>query len=500
MVRQRQNLFSYGEMPVGKSLVAMSGCWKDILIMSIAPRRFGKYELQERLGRGGMAEVWKALDTQLQRYVAIKVLQANLQADPNFVSRFTHEAQVIAALRHPNIIQIYDFYTSEDRKAGDSESEAIAYMVMEYIQGSTLADYTRSTSHQARFPQPAEIIRLFTPISLAIDYAHQQGMIHRDIKPANILLDKRNTARNPMGEPILSDFGLAKVLNVASQTLTGAVMGTPLYISPEQLQNRPVSPQTDLYALGAVLYEIFTGMPPFRGESLTGIMMQHLTAIPTEPHRINPDLPPALSSVLLKSMAKNPQQRYASASALIAAVAAAFNIAVPEDLKQPSSWPVGIRRPADDTVVSRSAAGKTQVSSEDEIARAPGDSGEVLPISSDSATVVSQYATGAMPMAKVGDPDTPISPSDSAGNLSAQVNSDADLARKDPVLADKQLTGLGQASSEAVKPVPAPVYGATPLPPTLEPPPGMSRPPRPPSQRRLRWLLAVAILLVCIVL
>jgi eukaryotic-like serine/threonine-protein kinase len=108
--------------------------------MSIVPRRLGKYELQERLGRGGMAEVWKALDTQLQRYVAIKLLSANLQADPNFVNRFRHEAQVIAALHHPNIVQIYDFYTAEDHSAGSSDAEAIAYMIMEYVQGSTLAD------------------------------------------------------------------------------------------------------------------------------------------------------------------------------------------------------------------------------------------------------------------------------------------------------------------------------------------------------------------------
>ncbi len=475
-----------------------TGYWKDISLMSIAPRRFGKYELQEWLGRGGMAEVWKALDTQLQRYVAIKVLQANLQADPNFVSRFTHEAQTIAALRHPNIIQIYDFYASEERKTGDSESEAIAYMVMEYIQGSTLADYIRSTSHQARFPQAADIIRLFTPISLAIDYAHQQGMIHRDIKPANILLDKRNTARNPMGEPILSDFGLAKVLNVASQTLTGAVMGTPLYISPEQVQNRPVSPQTDLYALGVVLYEIFTGVPPFRGESLTGIMMQHLIAIPAEPHTINPNLPPALSRVLLKSMAKNPQERYPSASAMIADVAAAFNIAVPEDLKQASSLPGTTHGSADETVVSRSATDKTPVSTEDETISTRGDSGEVLPTSSDSATVVSQYyAPDTIPVAKASNSSTLISPSDSAGNLSAQVNSDADLARKEPALADKQSIVSGQAPSEAAA-KPAPVYGATPLPPSIEPPPVMSPPP-PASQRRRGLFLAVAILLVCVV-
>src|SRR5712692_6594511 len=155
-------------------------------MMSIRPRRLGKYELQEQLGSGGMAEVWKALDTQLQRYVAIKLLHANLQEDPHFIARFEREAQLIASLHHPNIVQIHDFQTASSQEEG-----TIAYMVMEYIEGPTLADYIQHTSAQRKFPSPAEIVHLFTPICLAVDYAHQQGVIHRDLKPANILLDKR---------------------------------------------------------------------------------------------------------------------------------------------------------------------------------------------------------------------------------------------------------------------------------------------------------------------
>jgi serine/threonine protein kinase len=302
--------------------------------LNTTPRRLDKYELQAPLGQGGMAEVWKAFDTQLQRYVAIKFLHANLQADPDFVSRFTREAQVIAALRHPNIVQIYDFHCSEGGAEDTAEMQAIAYMVMEYIKGPTLADYIYNTSRKKQFPSAAVIVRLFTPISLAIDYAHQQGMIHRDIKPSNILLDQTHTGRNPMGEPILSDFGLAKVLTAAAQTLTGAALGTPLYISPEQVKNQPASKQSDLYALGVVLYEVFTGVPPFHGDSLTGIMMQHLIEAPPDPILINPKLPPALSAVLLKSLAKEPQNRFSSAGAMIAAVAQAFNLPVPEDLQR----------------------------------------------------------------------------------------------------------------------------------------------------------------------
>jgi predicted ATPase/serine/threonine protein kinase len=302
--------------------------------LSRTPRRLGKYELQELLGQGGMAEVWKGYDTQLQRHVAIKLLHPNLQADPNFITRFTREAQTIAALRHPNIVQIYDFHVSEENATGLPEAETIAYMVMEYIKGCTLADYIDTTSRKRQFPSTTTIIRLFTPISLALDYAHAKGMTHRDIKPANILLDQSRTTRNPMGEPILSDFGLTKGMGAASQTAPGLVFGTPLYISPEQVQNHSVTKQTDIYALAVVFYEILTGGPPFQGESLISIIMQHLSKTPTAPHLANPDLSPTLSAVLLKGLAKNPSERYSSAAAMTTAIAQALNVAVPEDLKQ----------------------------------------------------------------------------------------------------------------------------------------------------------------------
>src|SRR5260370_7894648 len=184
--------------------------------MSTGPiRRFGKYALQERLGHGGMAEVWKAYDTQLQRYVAIKLLHPNLQANPTFATRFQREAQVIASLRHPNIVQIYDFQVSQPPES----NTPTAYMVMAYVEGRTLADYIANTSAKGNIPSPVEIVNLCTSISLAVDYAHQKGMIHRDIKPANILLDQHDTARNPMCEPILPHFRLPKPLD-STVTLT----------------------------------------------------------------------------------------------------------------------------------------------------------------------------------------------------------------------------------------------------------------------------------------
>jgi serine/threonine protein kinase len=361
-------------------------------MMNTTKQRLGKYELRELLGRGGMSEVWKALDMQLQRYVAIKILSSKLQDDPDFVNRFAHEARIIASLHHPNIVQIHDFHIENERANGAFASGIMAYMVMEYIQGGTLADYIHSTSHNQQFPPARDIVRLFTPISLAIDYAHRQGMIHRDIKPANILLDHSRTVRNPMGEPILTDFGLAKLVSGASQTSTGVLLGTPIYISPEQVLNRPLSPQTDLYALGVVLYELFTGVPPFKGESITSIMMQRITGTPTEPHLVNPNLPPALSTVILKSMAQNPQDRYPSASAMTAAIAEAFNLPVPEELQRMAGSPeIAVPLSNDTMLVPEPAPASNSFVLDKPAIKTPQPSGNARPVSPYNETMLSVY-------------------------------------------------------------------------------------------------------------
>src|SRR5690242_2630111 len=283
-------------------------------------RRLGKYELQERLGQGGMAEVWKARDTQLQRYVAIKLLHANLQADPDFVARFEREAQAIASLRHPNIVQIHDFQVSLP-----PESPApTPYMVMAYIEGPTLARYIANTSAQGKIPSPVEIVNLFWAIGQAVDYAHQKGMIHRDIKPANILLDRHNAERNAMGEPILTDFGLAKLLGVAAGTLSSTQLGTPLYTSPEQARGSPGNERSDIYSLGVILYEIVTGVRPFRGDSPMAVLSQHLNTTPTSPVLLNPHIPPALTLVIMTALSKDPNARFGRASTMVTAIAEAL--------------------------------------------------------------------------------------------------------------------------------------------------------------------------------
>lgn len=302
--------------------------------MDIRPGLFGKYELRERLGRGGMAEVWKAYDPRLERYVAIKFLQAALRSDPTFVTRFVREARAVASLRHPNIVQIYDF------EPPSQESEDVpAYMVMDYIEGPTLADYLRKTSSARNFPSGNEMVSLFLSISDAIDYAHQRGLLHRDIKPANILLDQHHTARNPMGEPMLTDFGIVKILGTAASTLTDAAFGTPLYISPEQARGDTGSSASDLYSLGVILYEMCTGTPPFMEESPLATLYQHVSAPPPSPESINPAISRDLAEVILRSLAKEPEERFPSAIALTTGLAEALNVPLSDRKRQPISSP-----------------------------------------------------------------------------------------------------------------------------------------------------------------
>ncbi len=298
--------------------------------MSKELERLGKYELLARLGQGGMGEVWKARDTQLRRYVAIKFLHANLQDDPDFVTHFMREARFVASLQHPNIVQIHDFQLTDTRGSGIT-----AYMVMDYIEGGTLADYIRATSRKALFPPAPDIVYLFGAISLALDYAHKKGMVHRDIKPVNIMMDKRATTSKPMGEPILTDFGIARLQGVGATSFTHAGIGTPLYISPEQASGYTVDERSDLYSLGIILYEILTGITPFRGDNVLAIMMQQVHETPNPPNLINPNISSDLSAVVLRSIAKDPDARFPSASAMTVALAQALKVPVPSSLSEP---------------------------------------------------------------------------------------------------------------------------------------------------------------------
>ena len=286
-------------------------------------RYLGHYLLLECLAYGGMGEVWKALDTKLNRTVAVKLLRSEWRRSSDFVARFQSEAQLIASLHHPNIVKIHNFHVSQEAEA------PLMYMVMDYVQGQTLADYIRETSSQGQFPAPADIVYIFMTVGLALDYAHAHNMIHRDIKPANILLDQRRPTGHSVGEPILSDFGIARRQGVSGGTIVGSIVGTPLYVSPEQAQGNYDEKRSDLYSLGIILYEMMTGVTPFRNAAPMALLVQHIYDPPTPPELINPRISPELSAVILKSIAKRPEDRFPSASALATALAQAFHLSMP---------------------------------------------------------------------------------------------------------------------------------------------------------------------------
>ncbi len=294
--------------------------------MSTSPQRLGKYELHERLGQSEIGEVWKAFDPQLQRYFAIKILRVDAREDPEFTVRFTHVARALASLQHRNIVPVHNFQISQ----ASEPNIVTAYIVMDYIEGQTLGEYIRTTSSMGNIPSPATIVQLFASISAAIDYAHQRNISHRDIKPSNILLDKRNTTRNAMGEPMLTDLGLVEMLMTFGTSEVNAKILNPLYISPEQAQGLAGTALSDIYSLGVILYEVCTGRHPYKGGTPPAILMQHISATPTPPALYHPNIPPAVTMVILRSLAKDPRARFPSASSMTEALAEALNLPVPE--------------------------------------------------------------------------------------------------------------------------------------------------------------------------
>ncbi|WP_330239619.1 Stk1 family PASTA domain-containing Ser/Thr kinase [Streptomyces sp. NBC_00525] len=275
------------------------------------PRRLGgRYELGSVLGRGGMAEVYLAHDTRLGRTVAVKTLRADLARDPSFQARFRREAQSAASLNHPAIVAVYD--TGEDYVDGVS----IPYIVMEYVDGSTL----RELLHSGRRLLPERTLEMTVGILQALEYSHRAGIVHRDIKPANVMLTRT-------GQVKVMDFGIARAMGDSGMTMTqtAAVIGTAQYLSPEQAKGEQVDARSDLYSTGCLLYELLTVRPPFIGDSPVAVAYQHVREEPQPPSTFDPEITPAMDAIVLKALTKDPDYRYQSADEMRADIEACLD-------------------------------------------------------------------------------------------------------------------------------------------------------------------------------
>ncbi|HXV43844.1 MAG TPA: protein kinase [Anaerolineae bacterium] len=280
-------------------------------------KQLGSYQVVAPLGEGGMAAVYKAYQPGMERYVALKILPRHFANDPQFAARFDQEAKVLAKLQHPHILPVFDF----------GQADGYTYIVMPFLQSGDLTDLLAGQSLPL-----GQIRRLISQVGDALDYAHSRGLIHRDVKPSNVLLDER-------GNCLLTDFGIAKIVEGSSKlTVTGGIIGTPAYMSPEQGMGEKVDGRSDIYALGIMLYEMATGRVPYQAETPMAVMIKHLNDPLPPPRRLNPALPEAVEQVILKALAKQPQDRYATAGEMVRALQAA----IPEiiaDEKTPENEP-----------------------------------------------------------------------------------------------------------------------------------------------------------------
>lgn len=264
--------------------------------------RLGQYEVQEFIGQGAMGLVYRAYHAQLERTGAVKVMQA-IAPDADTVARFRHEAQAIAQMRHPNIVNIYDF----------GEYEGTPFMIAEYVPGGSLA----GKMSRERL-EPATALRYLEGIAAGLDYAHRHGVVHRDVKPANVLLTAEDS-------PVLADFGLAKLLHGSSlKSMTGVTTGTPAYMAPEQVTGSKVGPAADRYSLATIAYEMLTGVIPFDGEALMELLYAQVHRPPPSPSSRNPALGRRVDEVILRGLAKDPAARWESCSAFVDALGTAL--------------------------------------------------------------------------------------------------------------------------------------------------------------------------------
>jgi len=263
----------------------------------------GRYQIEELLGQGGMSSVYKAFDPNLQRMVAIKLVHPHLSNNQEFVRRFEVEATAVARLRHPNIIQVYDF----------NHDGNMYFMVLEFVPGETLQQRIKRLNTSGRQLPIEDALRYTIDICKAADYAHQRGMVHRDIKPANVMLDVN-------GNAILMDFGIARIMGGQQHTATGAVLGTALYMSPEQIQGLHPDARADIYSIGVMLFEAISGRPPFEADSAMTLMMMHMKDPVPDIESLHPGIPHEIKAVMNRALEKDRANRYQSAGEMAAAL------------------------------------------------------------------------------------------------------------------------------------------------------------------------------------
>lgn len=276
-------------------------------MFNLTDKTLGKYRLVEKLGQGGMAQVYKAYQPDLDRYVAIKILHPHLTGDEDFAARFRREARAVAALEHAHIVRIYDFDSDRD----------LAFLVMEYLEGTSLKARLHDLRRRDEQMALAEVGHIVEAVADALAHAHRQGLVHRDVKPSNVLVASD-------GRPVLTDFGIARIVDETVITESGGTLGTPAYMSPEQGKGESGDARSDIYALGVLLYQLCTGRVPFDADTPYAVILKHITAPLPSPRSLRPDLPEAVERVILKAMAKNPDDRYQTAGELGQAIRAAI--------------------------------------------------------------------------------------------------------------------------------------------------------------------------------
>lgn len=291
-------------------MVVKSPKKKPMSPTSLVGQTLGKYRIVEPLGRGGMAQVYKAYHPSLDRYAAVKVLRSDLVEEAEFLARFQREARAVAALRHPNIVQVFDFDVHDD----------LYYMVMELLEGNTLKAYQNAfRTKMLRLPV-SDMVRILMDVLSGLEYAHREGVVHRDLKPANIMLTRR-------GQAVLTDFGIAQIVGATQYTVSGALMGTLTYMAPEQGLEGKCDTRSDIYSLGIVFYEMLTGSVPFDADTPLAILMKHVNDPLPLPCKVDPSIPESFERLALKALAKDPDDRYQSCKEMKHALQGAAQIA-----------------------------------------------------------------------------------------------------------------------------------------------------------------------------